>query len=62
MGTPDQRPKQRDDDRTEARRRYRRLPVRVEPEELVESAPQPPRPEPAYDENIDAVRWYGIPL
>jgi len=42
--------------------RFSKLPERVDPEELVESHPQPPRPEPAYDENVDAVKWYGIPL
>ena len=42
--------------------RFSRLPDRVNPDELVESQPEAPRPEPAYDENVDAVRWYGIPL
>ncbi|MEO8328619.1 MAG: hypothetical protein ABI586_01315 [Candidatus Nanopelagicales bacterium] len=46
----------------EAGRRWARLPERVSVEEMVESEPLPPQPEPAYDENVDAVRWYGIPL
>jgi len=50
------------DDRDAARRRFGRLPDRVEPADMVESEPQPPHPEPALDENLDAIRWYGIPL
>lgn len=42
--------------------RFRRLPERVEPEEMVQSQPQPPRPDPAYDDNVEAIRWYGLPL
>lgn len=42
--------------------RFRKLPERVEPDEMVEEHPQPPRPEPAYDENVEAIRWYGLPL
>jgi hypothetical protein len=48
--------------RAEARRRFGRLPDRVSPDDFVESEPQPPTPEPGYDVNVDAVRWYGIPL
>ncbi|HVQ86859.1 MAG TPA: hypothetical protein VMT88_01645 [Actinomycetes bacterium] len=43
-------------------RRFAQLPKRVEPADMVESVPQPPQPEPGYDENVDAIRWYGIPL
>jgi hypothetical protein len=42
--------------------RFRHLPERVAPDEMVEEHPQPPRPEPAYDENVEAIRWYGLPL
>lgn len=45
-----------------ARRRFSRLPKRIEPAELVESEPQPPRPDPAYDGNVEAIRWFGLPL
>jgi hypothetical protein len=50
------------DPRGEARRRFAKLPERVEVEDMVESEPMPPRPEPAYDENVEAIRWFGIPL
>jgi len=50
------------DDRAAARRRFGHLPERVHDDELVESTPQPPAPEPAYDPNTDAIRWFGIPL
>ena len=57
-----ERPSEAPDTRAEARRRFGRLPERVSLDDLVESEPQPPTPEPGYDENVDAVRWYGIPL
>jgi len=42
--------------------RFRTLPERVEPDEMVQSQPEAPRPDPAYDENVEAIRWYGLPL
>ncbi len=50
------------EDRAEARRRFGRLPERVSMDELVESEPQAPSPEPSYDGAADAIRWYGTPL
>ena len=59
---PGSTPAASNDGRAEARRRFGKLPDRVELDDMVESEPQSPPPEPAWDENIDAIRWYGIPL
>jgi len=42
--------------------RFRTLPEPFALDEMVEEHPQPPRPDPAYDENVEAIRWYGLPL
>lgn len=50
------------DERAEAKRRFGKLPIRIDPADLVESQPSTPPPEPEQDENLQAVRWFGIPL
>jgi hypothetical protein len=53
-----------DPDPDAARRKVRfgELPKPIEVADMVESEPESPPPEPTYDPNIDAIRWFGIPL
>lgn len=48
--------------RVEGRRRFGRLPDPIVADDMVETVPEPPHPEPGFDPNAAAVRRYGTPL